>query len=83
LFYDPASTSAAPVQGYSATAQSNGASGISAGYTELYTYQMKYPAGNSTNPFQIAFQSSSMTATGQGLISAVLIYKINYNATTF
>jgi hypothetical protein len=81
LFYDPVSQSTQ--NGYAATAQSNGASGISAGYTELYTYQMNYPATSSTNPFQIAFESSSMTSTTQGLITAVLIYKINYNATTF
>ncbi len=87
LFYSPVlaaqGSSSTTVQGYSNTVQSNGASGISAGYTELYTYQMNYSAGNTTNPFQIAFESSSMTATGQGLITAVLIYKINYNATTF
>jgi dolichyl-diphosphooligosaccharide---protein glycosyltransferase len=86
LFYNPVlsaqGSSSATAQSYSGTVQSNGASGIGAGYTELYTYQMKYPATNSTNPFQIAFQSSSMTASS-GLITAVLIYKINYNATTF
>ncbi len=81
LFYDPATQSTE--QGYSATVQSDGASGINAGYTELYTYQMNYPAGNTTNPFSIAFESSSMTATTSGLITAVLVYKVNYNATTW
>ena len=81
LFYNFASRNTA--NGYSQTIQSNGASGIGAGYTELYGYQMKYPQGNTTNPFQIAFESSSMTATTQGLITAVLVYKINYNATTY
>ena len=82
LFYNPVS-SAKQQTDTVATVQSNGASGIGAGYTELFTYQMNYPANSTTNPFQIAFESSSMTATGQGLISGVLIYKINYNATTF
>jgi dolichyl-diphosphooligosaccharide--protein glycosyltransferase len=87
LFYSFAAAGAgqsATAQGYGQTAsQTTGASGIANGYTELYTYQMKYPAGNTTNPFQIAFESSSMTATSQGLITAVLVYKINYNATTY
>ena len=79
LFYDPVTSSTQ--QGYSATVQSNGASGISAGYTELYSYQMKYPAGNASAPFQLAFESSSLPGTSQGLVTAVLIYKVNYNAT--
>lgn len=79
LFYNPVSGSTA--QGYSGTVQSNGAGGISAGYTELYNYQMKYPAGNSSAPFQLAFESSSLPGTSQGLITAVLVYKVNYNAT--
>jgi dolichyl-diphosphooligosaccharide--protein glycosyltransferase len=81
LFYNPVSGSSE--QSYSNTVQSNGASGISAGYTELYTYQMNYPATSTTNPFQIAFESSSILSQSTGLITAVLIYKINYNATTF
>jgi dolichyl-diphosphooligosaccharide---protein glycosyltransferase len=87
LFYNPVlaaqGSSSSTVQSYSNTVQSNGASGISAGFTELYTYQMNYPDTNTTNPFQIAFESSSITSTTQGLITAVLIYKVNYNATTF
>lgn len=82
IFIQPANPNASPVYSYNDTVQSNGASGIGAGYTGLYTYNMNYPAGNTTNPFQIAFQSSSMTSSGQGLLTAVLVYKINYNATT-
>lgn len=81
IFIDPVSQNT--VYQYNQTVQSNGANGIGAGYTDLYTYHMNYPASNTTNPFQIAFESSSMTATSQGLITAVLVYKINYNATTF
>ncbi|MDG6998348.1 MAG: hypothetical protein JRN15_04450 [Nitrososphaerota archaeon] len=82
-YIQPANPSASPVFSYNSTLQSNGASGIGAGYTDLYTFHMNYPAGNTTNPFQLAFESSSMTTTGQGLITAVLVYKVNYNATTF
>ncbi|MDG6906232.1 MAG: hypothetical protein JRN20_10655 [Nitrososphaerota archaeon] len=82
LFYNP--VSGTTQQGYNATVStSTGASGIANGYTELYTYHMNYPETSTTNPFQIAFESSSMTSTTQGLITGVLIYKVNYNATTF
>ncbi|MGI0091126.1 MAG: hypothetical protein ACREBS_05410, partial [Nitrososphaerales archaeon] len=79
LFYNPVSGS--QQNGYSATQQQNGASGISAGYTELYNYQMKYPAGNVSAPFQLAFESSSLPGSAQGLVTAVLVYKVNYNST--
>lgn len=80
LFYNPVRNT--PQQGYNATVQSNGAGGISAGYTELYTYNMKYPTGDTTSPFQLAFESSSLPGNSAvtSLITAVLIYKINYNA---
>ena len=81
LFYNPVTSQTA--DGYNQTvSSSNGASGISAGYTEIYTYQMKYPTGNTTNPFQLAFESSSLPGSAAGLYTAVLVYKINYNATT-
>ena len=83
VYIQPSNPSGSPAYSYNGTLQTNGASGIGAGYTDLYTYNMNYPAGNASNPFQIAFESSSMTASGQGLITAVLVYKINYNATTF
>ncbi len=73
-------------QGYSGTACStNGASGISDGYTEFLIYDMKYPASNSSAPFQLAFQSSSLSnavsaSSGSGTFTAVLIYKVNYNS---
>ncbi|MDG6922830.1 MAG: hypothetical protein JRN67_06000 [Nitrososphaerota archaeon] len=84
--YQPTGIFVNPVSGtqqssYNATIQSNGASGISAGYTELYNYQMKYPTGNSTAPFQLAFESSSLPGNSAGLVTAVLVYKVNYNAT--
>ncbi len=67
-------------QGFAATC-TNGICGIDAGYTELYNYQMKYPAGNSSAPFQLVFESSSLPGpSSTGLYAAVLIYKINYNA---
>jgi dolichyl-diphosphooligosaccharide--protein glycosyltransferase len=74
------------VSGYSGTTCStNGASGISDGYTEFLSYNMKYPASNSSAPFQLAFESSSLTnalsSTSSGLFQGVLIYKINYNST--
>jgi dolichyl-diphosphooligosaccharide--protein glycosyltransferase len=83
----------AQVTSYSqTTCSTNGASGISDGYADILTYNMKYPATNSSAPFQLAFESSSLTnavnqistATSQtsGLFQAVLIYKINYNATS-
>jgi dolichyl-diphosphooligosaccharide---protein glycosyltransferase len=77
-----------PVQGYSATYNTNNnASGISDGYAEILEYNVNYPAGNTTAPFQLAFESSSLPApsssSGTGLFSTVLIYKINYNATRF
>ncbi len=78
----------AQVQGYSATTCStNGASGISDGYADLLSYNMKMPASNTKAPFQLAFESSSLTnalaqtSSGNGLFQDVLIYKINYNAT--
>jgi dolichyl-diphosphooligosaccharide--protein glycosyltransferase len=76
------------VSGYGGTlCSSNGASGISDGYTEFLTYQVKAPASNSSAPFQLAFESSSLpnaaaaTSSGSGLFQDVLIYKINYNST--
>jgi dolichyl-diphosphooligosaccharide---protein glycosyltransferase len=80
------SSSTQPVQGYSQTiSATNNASGISAGYTELLTYDMKYPASNTSAPFQLAFESSSLPGTGTSpgntyLYQCVLIYKVNYNA---
>ncbi len=76
------STATQPSQGYSSTylPQNGNVSGISAGYTELYEYQMKMPAGNSSAPFQLAFESSSLPGTTSGFFSSVLIYKINYNS---
>lgn len=66
-------------QGYTAT-ETNGIGGINSGYTALYTYRA--PPTNSSVPFSLAFESSSLPDTGTaGLFSAVLIYKINYNAT--
>jgi dolichyl-diphosphooligosaccharide--protein glycosyltransferase len=65
----------------------NGASGISDGYTEFFSYQVKYPASNSSAPFQLAFESSSLknaatsSSGSSGLFQDVLIYKINYNST--
>ena len=58
---------------YNATIQSNGATGIGAGYTELYNYQMKYPTGNASAPFQIAFESSSLHGSSTGLVTAVIV----------
>ncbi len=76
------------VSGYNATiCATNGASGISDGYAEFLNYQVNYPASNSSAPFQLAFESSSLpnaaaqTSSGSGLFQDVLIYKINYNAT--
>jgi len=84
VFYAPASNG--QQNGYSATINSQtGAGGISNGYTELYVYQMKYPATATTAPFQLAFESSSILGCPSGstscLYSAVLVYKINYNYT--
>ena len=73
-------TSSTPVSGYNATISSGSQSGITAGYTALYTYDMKMTANNSTAPFQLVFESSSLPGSGDGLFSAVLIYKINYNS---
>ncbi|MHB1908104.1 MAG: STT3 domain-containing protein [Nitrososphaerales archaeon] len=78
-------TSTSPVSGYGATlSSSTNASGIANGYTEIYTYQMKLPQSNSSSPFQLAFESSSLPApsgSSNGLFQTVLIYKVNYNAT--
>ena len=52
LFYNPVSQQTAST--YNQTA-SQGVGGIQAGYTELYGYQVKYPADNSSSPFQLAF----------------------------
>ncbi|MDH2899968.1 MAG: STT3 domain-containing protein [archaeon] len=74
------------VSGYNGTTCStNGASGISDGYTEFYTYQVKDPSSNSSAPFQLSFESSSIlnaakATSGNGVFQSVLIYKINYNA---
>ncbi|MCL5068708.1 MAG: hypothetical protein M1368_10210 [Thaumarchaeota archaeon] len=78
IFYNPVSQQTANT--YNQT-ETQGVGGIQAGYTELYGYQMKYPAGNASAPFQLAFESSSLPGTSQGLFTTVLIYKINYNAT--
>ena len=73
-------TSSTPVFGYNATIASGSQGGISGGYTALYTYDMKMVTNNATAPFQLAFESSSLPGSGNGLFSAVLIYKINYNS---
>lgn len=76
-----------PVQGYSQTySTTDNASGISNGYAEYLNYNVNFPAGNASAPFQLAFESSSLpappqTSSNSGLYAAVLIYKINYNAT--
>lgn len=81
LYYNPVSAQTA--NGYNETASTTtGASGISNGYTEIYTYQVKYPTGNTSNPFSLAFESSSLPGSGAGLFTAVLVYKINYNYTS-
>ncbi|MGI0079475.1 MAG: STT3 domain-containing protein [Nitrososphaerales archaeon] len=76
-------TSVQPSQGYSSTylPQNGNVSGISAGYTQIYEYSVNMPAGNSSAPFQLAFESSSLPGTSSGVFSSVLIYKINYNST--
>jgi dolichyl-diphosphooligosaccharide--protein glycosyltransferase len=85
-FVNAAFQSPSAGSGYAATCQTvsgnNTVCGIDAGYTEVYNYQMKYPANNSSAPFELAFESSSLSGpqTQTGLYSAVLIYKINYNA---
>ena len=80
IYYSPVNTNQQTASSYAQTVNANtGAGGISNGYTELYTYQMKYPTGNNTNPFQLAFESSSLPGSA-GLYTAVLVYKINYNA---
>ncbi len=79
VYLNPATQATA--NGYAQTATS-GVSGINAGYTDLYTYRT--PSSNSTSAFSLAFESSSLPDPGSsGLFSAVLIYKINYNATKF
>jgi len=81
LYYNPVTSQTA--QGYNQTVSaSTGASGISSGYTEIYTYAQKYPTGDITTPFQLAFESSSLPGSGAGLFTAVLIYKVNYNYTS-
>lgn len=81
LYYNPVTSQTA--QGYNQTiSSSTGASGISNGYTEIYTYQVKYPTGNTSNPFQLAFESSSLPGTSPGLFTTVLVYKVNYNYTS-
>jgi dolichyl-diphosphooligosaccharide---protein glycosyltransferase len=86
LYYNPVLAQGGQggtAQGYNQTINSQtGASGISNGYTEIYTYQMKYPTGDTKTPFQLAFQSSSLPGTGGGLFTAVLVYKVNYNYTS-
>jgi dolichyl-diphosphooligosaccharide--protein glycosyltransferase len=81
--YFAGNTQAQPSNGYSSTyLPSNGnVSGINAGYTDIFEYQMKMPAGNSSAPFELAFESSSLPGTSTGFFSSVLIYKINYNST--
>jgi dolichyl-diphosphooligosaccharide---protein glycosyltransferase len=77
-----------PVTGSSETGFNNtidtttGASGISSGFTEIYTYQVKYPTGDTSAPFQLAFESSSLPGSSTGLFTAVLVYKVNYNYTS-
>ena len=79
LYYNPVSSQTA--NGYNQTVSTTtGASGISNGYTEIYTYQMKFPAGDTKGPFQLAFESSSLPGKA-GLFSTVLVYKVNYNST--
>ncbi|MDA4129397.1 MAG: glycosyltransferase family 39 protein [Thaumarchaeota archaeon] len=79
LYYNPVSSQTA--NGYNQTVSTtSGASGISNGYTEVYSYLMKFPASSTKAPFQLAFESSSLPGV-KGLYSAVLVYKINYNAT--
>ena len=83
FFISSSPSSSNTVQGYAATyLPSNGnVSGISAGDTQIYGYSMKMPASNSSAPFQLAFESSSLPGTATGVFSSVLIYKINYNST--
>ncbi len=77
VFLNPATQ--ATQTSYAATV-TNGVGGINAGYTELYSYRT--PTTNSSAPFSLAFESSSLpgSSTSSGLFSAVLIYKVNYNA---
>ncbi len=78
LYYNP--VTGATANGYNETVSSTtGASGISNGYTEIYTYGVNYPTGNTSNPFQLAFESSSLPGTGAGLFTCILVYKVNYN----
>ena len=84
LFYDTATGNT--VTGYNNTVSTTTlAGGISNGYTELYTYNVNYPTGNTSNPFQLAFESSSIQSCPSGetscLYTAVLAYKVNYNYT--
>ncbi len=84
--YEQVGSTSGPTQGYSSTYSSTtNASGISNGYYELLEYNMNYPAGNTSAPFQLAFESSSLpgdtSSASQGLFGSILIYKINYNAT--
>ncbi|MHB8567792.1 MAG: STT3 domain-containing protein [Nitrososphaerales archaeon] len=77
VYLNPATQATA--NGYAGTSTS-GVNGINAGYTDLYSYRT--PTTNSSAPFSLAFESSSLPDAGtSGLFSAVLIYKINYNAT--
>ena len=89
IFYNPVlasqGSSSATQSSYSATASASGtASGINTGYTELYSYVT--PNTNSSYPYSLAFESSSLPGTSSSslqLYSTVLIYKVNYNATIF
>jgi hypothetical protein len=40
---------------------------------------VKYPTGDTSAPFQLAFESSSLPGSSTGLFTAVLVYKVNYN----
>jgi dolichyl-diphosphooligosaccharide--protein glycosyltransferase len=83
-FVNPSATQG-PQQGYSSTYLPNNGnvSGISAGYAQLLEYNVNMPAGNSSAPYQLAFESSSLPGSGTNpsVFSSVLIYKINYNYT--
>jgi dolichyl-diphosphooligosaccharide---protein glycosyltransferase len=86
IYYDPANQGTQ--QSYNATAVNGNAGGIESGYTELFSYGVNYPQGNTTNPFSLAFESNSLPGPPPGgssngfLFTTVLVYKINYNATT-
>lgn len=48
------------------------------GYTAIYAKDIKFPQ-NGNGPLQLAYESSSLNMTGNGVFSGVLIYKVNPN----